>query len=162
MLAFLSYQTGDRYVAGEIGSFLDKIGVRRFMAHESINVSRKWQEEILCNLDKADLFIAILSARYLESPYCLQESGIAVFAGKPIIPLAIDRTTPPGFMAHIQSRNIQPKALDGQMLLASIAEFDRPTLIDCLIERFNESGSYAEAAENFERLEPYLKNADDL
>src|SRR5437879_5097284 len=96
MRVFLSYQTDDRRVAAEVGAFFDEFAVPRFMAHDDIDVSHEWQQVILRELAAADTFVAILSERYLRSHYCLQESGIAVFANKAIIPLRIDTTVPPG------------------------------------------------------------------
>jgi hypothetical protein len=161
MRAFLSYQTGDKHVAAEIGKVLDDIGVRRFMAHDDIDVSHEWQEVIFRELDRAELFIAILSERYLVSPYCMQESGVAVFMNKTVIPLSLDGTTPPGFMAHIHGRRITPGTAHDATLFAGIAKFDREFAIEKMISRLGKSLSWDSAGYNLEVLEPYLEGASD-
>jgi hypothetical protein len=39
MRAFLSYQTGDKLVAGLVAKLLEGMGVKAFLAHEDIDVS---------------------------------------------------------------------------------------------------------------------------
>jgi len=163
MLAFLSYQTDDRLVAAEVREFLDDIAVPAFMAHDDINVSQEWQEVILSQMMQADIFIALLSARYRASPYCLQESGIAISRGAAmtIIPLSIDGTTPPGFIAHLQSRKIEPGNISHAILFAGIAKYDVKFAIDCMVNRLGGSGSYRGAEANFQLLLPHLCQATD-
>lgn len=75
MLAFMSYQTADREIAAGVAQLLDTLGVQSFMAHEHIEVSVEWRDEILRQLGLADLFVPILSQRYYASIWCKQESG---------------------------------------------------------------------------------------
>jgi len=53
MLAFLSYQTEERVVAASVASLLESIGVQSFMAHEHIEVSVQWRDEILRQIGQA-------------------------------------------------------------------------------------------------------------
>jgi len=163
MRAFLSYQTEDRHVAAEVRSFLESIAVPAFMAHDDINVSHEWRDVILAEISQADIFIVILSARYLASYYCLQESGIAAFRGAmmTIIPLSIDGTIPPGFMAHVQSKAITPGHISNAVLFAGIAKYDRAFAIDSMITKFLTSRSWAAASSNLAILKPYLAGASD-
>jgi translation initiation factor 6 (eIF-6) len=163
MIAFLSYRLDDRHVAAEVGKFLEMFGITAFMAHEDINVSHEWQQTILDQLEAADIFIAILSEDYIQSTYCLQESGIAVFrkAKMTIIPLSIDGTVPPGFMAHIQSRRIEAGNVSQAILLAGIAKHDPKVAIDGIIKRIRASPSYAATEDRFDLLHPYLDQASE-
>ena len=162
MRAFLSNQTDDRHVAAEVRTFLDDIAVPAFMAHDDINVSHEWQDVILSELAQADIFFAILSAHYITSQYCLQESGIAVFRNAmTIIPLSIDGTTPPGFMAHIQSRLVTPGNISRAVLFAGIAKYDRAFAINCMINKLGTSGSWDAASGNLANLKPYLTDASN-
>ena len=54
MLAFLSYQTEERVVAASVASLLESIGVQSFMAHEHIEVSVQWRDEILRQIGQAN------------------------------------------------------------------------------------------------------------
>jgi TIR domain len=71
MHAFLSYQTADRHVAAKVRDILTAFGVTSFMAHDDIEVSAEWRKAILTNIRKADLFVAILSANYYASQFCM-------------------------------------------------------------------------------------------
>lgn len=106
---FISYQTRDRHVAAGIQSMLTEHGVASFIAHEDIEVSISWQDKILEELGKADIFICLLSRHYSQSPWCVQESGIARFRNIHIIPLSLDGSIPEGFIASVQSKRINAK-----------------------------------------------------
>src|SRR6266496_4138213 len=82
-------------------------GVQCFMAHEHIEVSVEWRNEILRQLGLADLFVPILSQQYYTSIWCKQESGIAAFRGMTLIPLSLDGSIPQGFIGHVQSTMLQ-------------------------------------------------------
>ena len=102
--AFISYQTKDKWVAGKLKKILGEYGIDTFLAHEDINVSEEWRVKILEELTKADIFICILSKNFLQSFWCLQESGIAAFRSDlTVIPISIDGTIPVGFIGNIQS-----------------------------------------------------------
>ncbi len=161
MQIFLSYQTDDRHVAAEISQFYEKMKIQTFMAHEDIGVSRLWQTEIISHLNEADIFIAVLSERYIASVYCLQESGIAVYREDAllIMPLMIDGTTPPGFMKHIQGKRYEPGRENDDVLFGGLAKSDPKRAIDLLISRLGKSGSWATAEKWFGRLRPYLAQA---
>jgi TIR domain len=163
MQAFLSYQTQDRHIAAKVREFLDSIAIPALMAHEDINVSHEWQKVILAEISKADIFIPILSENYLKSPYCMQESGIAIFrmAGITVIPLSTDGSVSPGFMTHIQSKRIDPNNVSHSALFAGIAQYNCNFAIDRMINRLALSRNYASAEANFKLLFPYLGGATD-
>jgi TIR domain-containing protein len=161
MRAFLSYQTADRHVAAEVRAFLDELGISAFMAHNDIQVSHEWQEVILAELARTDLFIAILSKNYYASHYCLQESGIAIFRKIVIMPLSTDGSIPPGFMAHLQSRRIEAGKVSHAVLFAGIAKYDCTFAVDRIINRLGASRSYASAEANFAMLNPYIEEASE-
>lgn len=76
MLAFMSYQTEDRLVAASVAQLLGNLGIQAFMAHEHIEVSVQWRDEILRQLGLADLFVPILSQRYYASIFCKQNPAL--------------------------------------------------------------------------------------
>lgn len=159
MYTFFSFHHQDRHVAGRIRELVAEFGITSFLAHEDIGVSHEWQVRILEELGRAEAFIAILSERYLQSYYCLQESGIAIFRGLPIIPLAIDNTIPPGFVHHIQGRRIDPENVSEEIVLTGIARWRPEIVIGSLTDRLAESGSYRQAEANFRSLLPFLEIA---
>src|SRR5260370_16212377 len=103
MLAFLSYQTEEKAIAGHVARLLNSLGVATFTAHDDIEVSIEWRGELLKKIGAADLFIPLLSVRYYDSIWCVQELGIAAFRNMTVIPLSLDGSVPKGFMAYIQS-----------------------------------------------------------
>lgn len=163
MLAFLSYQTKDKKVAGAVREILKNLGVDTFLAHEDISVSAAWQRRIIREIKRCEIFVAILSKQYLSSPYCMQESGIAVFRGNiTIIPLAIDKTTTsPGFMQHIQSVRITPRDIDRSVLFDGLIECAPDLVLKKLTDELGRSHSFRDAEANFRALKPYLEHATD-
>lgn len=153
--AFISYQTTDKLVAGKIKQILENIGIEAFLAHEDINVSSEWQDEILMNLSRCSLFICLLSKHYLESPWCLQESGVARFKDITIIPLSLDGTIPSGFISKYQSIKIDPNLPKLNDLIPGLINFDG---IDIIIKIIDGSSSYRDAESNFELIIPYLSD----
>jgi hypothetical protein len=105
--AFISYSTTDKHVAGKVKDALEKFAVSSFMAHETIEVSQQWQDEIIKHLRTADIFIPLLSANFNASIWALQEVGFIVSRPDvPIIPLSLDGTLPRGFIGQFQAKRL--------------------------------------------------------
>jgi hypothetical protein len=159
MLAFMSYQTEDKEIAARVAGILAQFDCTAFMAHEHIEVSQEWPSEILKQLERADLFVPILSANYYSSIWCKQESGIAAFRRITIIPLSTDGAIPQGFLAHIQSTKIEPTAPTLRDLLPGLAKHDVALVIDKLVAIIGKSVNYRSAEANFELILPYIGRA---
>lgn len=159
MRAFLSYQTGDKLVAAAVSDLLKNLGIVPFMAHEDIKVSEEWRVHILKQIGASDLFIPILSERYFQSIFCLQEFGIAAFREMTMIPLSIDGTIPKGFLAHIQSTKIDPEAPRYTDLFPGLAKRDVGFLISAILKVIAGSKSWRGAEYNFQLILPYLAQA---
>jgi hypothetical protein len=162
MYAFISYQTADKIVAGQIREVLDKLGIRAFLAHEDIAVSEEWRKAILAELGKADLFIAVLTQNYFQSIWCAQESGIAAFRKRMVVlPLSLDGTVPIGFMAHIQSTKVDQRNITANDILPGLAKRNLDFVLDMLTKELAKAGSFRTAEWDFEQLLPYLDRAKD-
>ena len=161
MYAFLSYQTKDKLVAGEVRALLETLGIKSFLAHEDIQVSVEWRHKILEEIGKVDLFIPILSSSYYESKWCVQESGIAAFKGLTTIPLSIDGAVPEGFIGHIQSTKVEPGKITLANLFPGLAKKDVGFVIDAIIGIIKGSGSFRGAEARFAMILPYLAKATD-
>jgi hypothetical protein len=159
MRAFLSYQTADKVIAGDIKKILDRLNVESFLAHEDVEVSAEWRLAIIQELMVTDLFIPILSKNYYSSIWCKQELGMAAYRGIAIVPLSIDGSIPEGFIAHVQSSRIDPKELNAAPLITAIARRDKPFAIEGIINIISSSGNFRRAEANFELIVPYLKDA---
>lgn len=102
ILVFISHSTKDLIIVGGIKSSLQYYGFDTFIAHEDIDPSKEWQEEILKNLDSCDIFMPILTRNFQTSFWCDQESGIAFEKRKIIISLAVE-IKPYGFLSRFQA-----------------------------------------------------------
>ena len=78
MHAFMAIRTGDREISAKVSELFERFSITTFMAHEHIEVSNEWRLEILKQLEKADLFVPILSKNYYGSIWCKQELGISL------------------------------------------------------------------------------------
>lgn len=102
---FISYNTLDKDLAGKIKTLLSNYGLEVFLAHEDISPSKEWEDVILQNLDSTDIFIPLITKKFLISDWTDQESGIAFIKNKFIIPLVVD-THPYGFLGKYQELKI--------------------------------------------------------
>lgn len=159
MRAFLSYNTVDKAIAGNIKAIVDRLGVKSFLAHEDIEVSAEWRLAIIQELMAANVFIAVLSENYYNSIWCKQELGMAAYRGIAIIPLSIDGSIPQGFIAHIQSTKIDRQAPSLADLLPGLAKHDVKFVVDRLIQLIGKSGGFRSAEANFALILPYLNRA---
>jgi hypothetical protein len=157
--AFISYQTFDKSIAGRIKEILAEFDIGAFLAHEDLEVSAEWRNEILENLKKTSLFICILSKNYLQSSFCMQESGIAVISDMTIIPFSLDETTSPGFSSIYQSKRVTYERLTIRDIIPGLVKWDKNEGIRIIIELIGNSGSFRNAELNFQYILPFI---DDL
>jgi hypothetical protein len=155
--AFISFQTEDRAVAGDLKKRLDAVGIQCFLAHEDIDVLEEWRSRLLQELSLVDIFICVLSERYLQSQWCVQECGIAAFRKDlTIIPLSIDGTIPQGFIGNIQSARIDPENVALRDLVPAFLKRDFSHGIDLAIALIGSSSSFRMAEANFSLVMPYI------
>lgn len=159
MYAFMSYQTEDRLVAANVAELLERFGIRSFMAHEHIEVSVQWRDEILRQIGLADLFVPILSQRYWASIWCKQESGIAAFRRMTIVPLSLDGSIPQGAINHVQSSLLENGQATPHQIFPALAARDIAFAIDAGTRLVAGSRSFRSAEYNFQLLLPYLDRA---
>ncbi len=151
MDAFISYSFKDRQEADQINKCLRTININGFMAHEHIQTSRKWADEIMKAISQTHIFISLWSKNYIESSWCLQESGIAAhryFNDEiALISLSIDRETmPKGALSSYQAKKINCSDISPQELLPEIISKHTDYGIALLI-----------GASNFKSAELYLE-----
>ena len=105
---FFSYSTENRKEVGRINRNLEGEVFKGFLAHEDINPSREWQDEIHRNLRECDVFIPYITKKFKESKWTDQECGIAYAHSKLIIPLEVE-LAPYGFINKYQSLKFDPE-----------------------------------------------------
>jgi hypothetical protein len=115
--AFLSYSMADKHIAAAVKKLLEAYAFECFMAHDDLQVSEKWRERILDELQQCDVFVPLLSTNFKGSEWCAQEVGVVM--GRPgvlVVPLILDGTTPYGFIASIQGTRIDAKPTAEQLV----------------------------------------------
>lgn len=132
---FISYKSEDAPVADSIKEMLEAFGFDTFQDKINIEPSDEWQKTILRELMSCDMFLCILSKHFLNSPFCLQETGVAAARGIPVLPISIDNSLPPGFISRFQAKILPDHAntLDEVSLLKILIKHEKEKVFDYLI-----------------------------
>ena len=114
MRYFFSYSHRDRVLARKIATFLNEKGIDVFLAHEHIEVSEEWREEIFKHLESASVLLALLTPNYEKSVWANQEAGIMRGKGGKVIPLIVGKTEikKSGFLEALQGIPIKEENLN--------------------------------------------------
>ena len=136
---------------------LETLGFEGFLAHEDINPSYEWREEIYKNLLECNIFIPYTTKNFKESDWADQECGIAYTHSKLIIPLQVE-LTPYGFINKFQGLKFNPEKISSetdkivQVILNSKKFGD---LKEFFIEQFIKSKNFVNANEISKKLRYY-------
>lgn len=102
--AFISYSSAEKKIGGRFKSCLTTYcGYETFIAHDDIPGSSVWEPEIVKAIPQTDFFIPLISESFKNSPYTDQETGIAVYLNKKIIPIKLESVNPYGFISKYQA-----------------------------------------------------------
>lgn len=112
---FVSYSTEEKKLAGVFGDKLREMGFDVFLAHEDIQPSKEWVDEILNNLNKSDIFLPIITNNFKQSNWTDQECGIAFSKNLKIIPVHV-QLHPYGFIGKYQSLTLKTIDIPGIMV----------------------------------------------
>ncbi len=99
---FISHKTEYKIQASELKNKLSTIGVSCFVAHEDIEPTSNWINEILSALFSADALLALITDNYYESQWTDQEIGCAIGRHIPIFAFRLGND-PHGFIARFQA-----------------------------------------------------------
>jgi hypothetical protein len=142
---FLSHLAKFKQEASEIQAELDNYGCSSFVAHEDIQVSKEWQNEIELALQTSDCLVALLRPGFHESAWTDQEIGWMLGRKMPTIAVRLG-TDPYGFIGSLQAMQGQsksPKEIGSELLRVFLSnEVTAPKMTRCLIDKFVTSGSY--------------------
>lgn len=111
---FFSHSSKDYELVAALADYLGAIGLEVFVAHKQIEVSRQWEQRITEEINRAEVFVALLTKNFHASDWTDQEFGMALALEKTIVPLA-DPILPYGFMAKTQAHR-----LDGDLRQAAV------------------------------------------
>ncbi|HVY12922.1 MAG TPA: toll/interleukin-1 receptor domain-containing protein [Alphaproteobacteria bacterium] len=99
---FISHVHSVKKSAANLRDALQQYGISAFVAHEDIDTSDEWREEILRALMSMDVFAAILTSDFNSSKWTDQELGVAVARDVLMIPINKGEN-PYGFLAKYQA-----------------------------------------------------------
>jgi TIR domain len=99
---FISHVHTAKLQAGGLRQALQRYAISAFVAHEAIETSAEWREEILRSLMSMDAFVAILTPDFNSSKWTDQEVGIAVARDVLLIPVNRGEN-PYGFLSKYQA-----------------------------------------------------------
>jgi hypothetical protein len=99
---FLSHSARHKQFAGAVADELAVVGIHAFVAHDSMEYSRPWQEQIEGALRSMNAFVALIHPEFLDSPWCQQEVGWALGSRVPRFFVRINGTDPTGFIGRDQ------------------------------------------------------------
>lgn len=107
---FLSHLSSFKRQTAHLQTALKKYAISSFVAHEDIEPTKEWQDEIEAALQTMDALAAILMPGFKESNWCDQEVGVAVGQGILVVPIrkGID---PYGFIGKYQGIQAQGKTI---------------------------------------------------
>lgn len=99
---FASYLDSHRADVGAVRERVALAGVEMFAAHESIDVSKEWQQVIEDALRSCDAAVVFLHPGFRNSAWTDQEVGYCLERRVPILPMKYD-ANPHGFLARYQA-----------------------------------------------------------
>ncbi len=110
---FLSHKSEVKQETAELKERLRVFGISAFVAHQSIQPTKAWQDEIENALGSMDGFVALMTKDFHDSEWTDQEVGFALARGTPIVAVQMGKE-PYGFIGKFQalSSNWQSAAED--------------------------------------------------
>lgn len=116
---FVSHLSSNRERMSAMKGNLAQWGISAFVAHEDIQATRQWRDEVEAGLDTMDVLVAVVEPGFKESDWCAQEVGFALGKKIEIIPLRAG-LDPFGFFGKFQG--IQIKGKNPQQVADELAQ----------------------------------------
>lgn len=102
-LVFLSHRAAYRRQVAQVREHLESQGLRCFVAHEEVNSSTIWQNEILNALNTMDVFVGFVTHDFHGGGWPDQEVGYACQRGVPRVLVKVEGADPVGMVAREQA-----------------------------------------------------------
>lgn len=162
---FISHVTANKVYAAQLKTELERSGVGAFVAHEDIEPTKEWVDEIEKALASCDVLVALLSPGFKESRWTDQEVGYC--HGRHVLILSVRQGLDPyGFISRYQAlqgavktppeiaREISSILLKHPKTAARAAE--------AMVAAFEDADSFAEAKEKVQRLQEVVSWTPEL
>jgi hypothetical protein len=153
---FISHVAAMKTPAAEVQGALLKYGVSAFVAHNDIEPTREWQDEIELALSTCDSLVALLSPDFHKSKWTDQELGFAMGRGVLIMSVGLGHD-PYGFIGKFQALNGSGRAVDdlARGIFDALLQHKqtRQRIKEGLVARFEQATSFQSARETMTLLE---------
>ncbi|MEZ0388159.1 MAG: TIR domain-containing protein [Verrucomicrobium sp.] len=106
---FVSHLSSNKARMSALKAGLATWGISAFIAHEDIEASREWRDEVEAGLETMEVLVAVVEPGFKESDWCAQEVGYALGRKVDIIPLRAG-LDPFGFFGKYQGISIKGRA----------------------------------------------------
>jgi hypothetical protein len=152
---FISHLAINKEFATQLKSALSDYGIAAFVAHEDIEPTREWQDEIERGLATCDALVVLLSPGFKESNWTDQEVGFC--HGRRILIVSVRQGVDPyGFISRYQavrgsSRSAVEVASDLFRLFIRNPKTAAATA-ESLVAAFEDSNSFADAKHRVNQL----------
>lgn len=145
---FISHKDSQKHQAVELKKSLAQRGVTCFVAHEDIEPTQLWQDEIERALSTMHAMTCLLSSDFHASNWTDQEIGFALGRNVPVLPVKLG-AHPYGFIGRIQAI----PGREGEMSALSERLFEymwgmpslRNALTDGLLTALENSGTFGQS-----------------
>jgi hypothetical protein len=153
---FITHLAAHRQFAAELQGHLQGSGISSFVAHNDIEPTREWQNEIETALSTCDALAALLHPDFHKSNWTDQEIGYAMGRGVPVVTVRFGQD-PYGFVGRFQAFNGNSKpsaAIAAELFDAFRAGKEtQKRMSNVIVDMFVESGSFKEAKTYMRYLE---------
>jgi hypothetical protein len=129
---FISHISKNKARMSALKGALAHWGVSAFVAHEDIQASREWRDEVEAGLETMQLLVAVVEPGFKESDWCAQEVGYALGKKVDIIPLRAGQD-PFGFFGKYQGISIKGMMPEAVALEIVRTLLRKPQLRDALL-----------------------------
>lgn len=153
---FISHLAEHRRFAAALREKLLPLGISAFVAHDDIEPTAEWENEILTALTTCDSLVALLHKDFHDSYWTDQEIGFAMGRGLPTYAVQIDQN-PYGFIGRFQAFNGNGK--DAPLLAFELFQVylkgdqTQPRMAEGLVKLFEDSMRFEDAKQRIGYLE---------
>jgi len=100
---FLSHKSEVKKETAALKNALNSFNISCFVAHEDIEPTQEWQNEIENALFSMDALVALITDGFRNSKWTDQEVGVAMGRGVPIVSVSLETVDPYGFIGKFQA-----------------------------------------------------------
>lgn len=137
---FISHLSSNKSRMSAMKSSLANWGVSAFVAHEDIEPTREWMNEVEAGLHTMDVLTAVVEPGFKESDWCAQEVGFALGRNIDVIPLRAG-LDPFGFFGKFQGIQIKgklPEEVSNEIICLLLKKpKHRNRLLECMSRAFS-------------------------